>query len=128
MLRGVTPLKLPYKNQKEAGAAWGVMSWPHLLQEPKQLDPSREQSEKTEAALGQARRVWEEGGQIPAGCCLPAPSTGPSLPTAPPQELWRSSFLHHSNRCSCFHWPGASLMLLAVLLLLGCHGSQPAGR
>ncbi|KAM9210912.1 transmembrane protein 94 isoform 7-T8 [Dugong dugon] len=43
------------------------------------------------------------------------------------KEMWRSSFLHHSNRCSCFHWPGASLMLLAVLLLLGCHGSQPAG-
>nr|XP_031324931.1 transmembrane protein 94 isoform X1 [Camelus dromedarius] len=43
------------------------------------------------------------------------------------KETWRSSFLHHSNRCSCFHWPGASLMLLAVLLLLGCHGSQPAG-
>ncbi|XP_070339721.1 transmembrane protein 94 isoform X13 [Equus asinus] len=43
------------------------------------------------------------------------------------KELWRSSFLHHSNRCSCFHWPGASLMLLAVLLLLGCYGSQPAG-
>ncbi|XP_037663978.1 transmembrane protein 94 isoform X10 [Choloepus didactylus] len=43
------------------------------------------------------------------------------------KEMWRSSFLHHSNRCSCFHWPGAALMLLAVLLLLGCHGSQPAG-
>uniref|UniRef100_A0A452R343 Transmembrane protein 94 n=1 Tax=Ursus americanus TaxID=9643 RepID=A0A452R343_URSAM len=39
-------------------------------------------------------------------------------------KLWRSSFLHHSNRCSCFHWPGASLMLLAVLLLLGCHGTR----
>ncbi|XP_033038046.1 transmembrane protein 94 isoform X2 [Trachypithecus francoisi] len=44
------------------------------------------------------------------------------------KEVWRSSFLHHSNRCSCFHWPGASLMLLAVLLLLGCCGGQPAGR
>ncbi|EHB10775.1 hypothetical protein GW7_04468 [Heterocephalus glaber] len=43
------------------------------------------------------------------------------------KEVWRSSFLHHSNRCSCFHWPGASLMLLAVLLLLGCFGGQPAG-
>ncbi|XP_040124389.2 transmembrane protein 94 isoform X9 [Ictidomys tridecemlineatus] len=43
------------------------------------------------------------------------------------KEAWRSSFLHHSNRCSCFHWPGASLMLLAVLLLLGCYGGQPAG-
>ncbi|XP_075418327.1 transmembrane protein 94 isoform X1 [Tenrec ecaudatus] len=44
------------------------------------------------------------------------------------KEGWRSSFLHHSNRCSCFHWPGASLMLLAVLLLLlGCHGGQPGG-
>ncbi|XP_014644744.1 PREDICTED: uncharacterized protein KIAA0195 homolog isoform X5 [Ceratotherium simum simum] len=43
------------------------------------------------------------------------------------KELWRTSFLHHSNRCSCFHWPGASLMLLAVLLLLSCYGSQPAG-
>nr|XP_054393312.1 transmembrane protein 94 isoform X11 [Pongo abelii] len=43
------------------------------------------------------------------------------------KEVWRSSFLHHSNRCSCFHWPGASLMLLAVLLLLGCCGGQPAG-
>ncbi|XP_036853022.2 transmembrane protein 94 isoform X1 [Manis javanica] len=43
------------------------------------------------------------------------------------KEMWSSSFLHHGNRCSCFHWPGASLMLLAVLLLLGCSGSQPAG-
>nr|XP_013002442.1 transmembrane protein 94 isoform X9 [Cavia porcellus] len=43
------------------------------------------------------------------------------------KEAWRNSFLHHSNRCSCFHWPGASLMLLAVLLLLGCCGGQPAG-
>uniref|UniRef100_A0A5F8GF47 Transmembrane protein 94 n=1 Tax=Monodelphis domestica TaxID=13616 RepID=A0A5F8GF47_MONDO len=43
------------------------------------------------------------------------------------KEIWKRSFLHHSNRCSCFHWPGASLMLLAVLLLLGCYGSQPAG-
>ncbi|XP_045428145.1 transmembrane protein 94 isoform X9 [Pipistrellus kuhlii] len=43
------------------------------------------------------------------------------------KEVWRSSFLHHSNRWSCFHWPGASLMLLAALLLLGCYGGQPAG-
>ncbi|KAH0518681.1 hypothetical protein LTLLF_115435 [Microtus ochrogaster] len=43
------------------------------------------------------------------------------------KETWRSSFLHLSNRCSCFHWPGASLMLLAVLLLLCCCGGQPAG-
>ncbi|XP_043820657.1 transmembrane protein 94 isoform X4 [Dromiciops gliroides] len=43
------------------------------------------------------------------------------------KEIWKRSFLHHSNRCSCFHWPGASLMLLAVLLLLGCYGNQPAG-
>ncbi|XP_051851058.1 transmembrane protein 94 isoform X6 [Antechinus flavipes] len=43
------------------------------------------------------------------------------------KEIWKRSFLHHGNRCSCFHWPGASLMLLAVLLLLGCYGSQPAG-
>uniref|UniRef100_A0A452H1Q1 Uncharacterized protein n=1 Tax=Gopherus agassizii TaxID=38772 RepID=A0A452H1Q1_9SAUR len=41
---------------------------------------------------------------------------------------WKSnSFLYHGNRCSCFHWPGASLMLLAVLLLLCCYGSQPHG-
>ncbi|XP_032648821.1 transmembrane protein 94 isoform X3 [Chelonoidis abingdonii] len=43
------------------------------------------------------------------------------------KEVWRSSFLYHGNRCSCFHWPGASLMLLAVLLLLCCYGSQPHG-
>uniref|UniRef100_A0A8C0BH48 Transmembrane protein 94 n=1 Tax=Buteo japonicus TaxID=224669 RepID=A0A8C0BH48_9AVES len=43
------------------------------------------------------------------------------------REVWRSSFLYHGNRCSCFHWPGASLMLLAVLLLLCCYGSQPQG-
>lgn len=52
----------------------------------------------------------------------------PLTPLPAPQEVWRSSFLHHSNRCSCFHWPGASLMLLAALLLLGCYGGQPAGR
>ncbi|XP_068932519.1 transmembrane protein 94 isoform X6 [Petaurus breviceps papuanus] len=43
------------------------------------------------------------------------------------KEIWKRSFLHHGNRCSCFHWPGASLMLLVVLLLLGCYGNQPAG-
>ncbi|CAH2302414.1 transmembrane 94 isoform X1 [Pelobates cultripes] len=40
---------------------------------------------------------------------------------------WRRSFLYHANRSSCFHWPGAALMLLATLLLLCCHGSQPEG-
>ncbi|XP_019373773.1 PREDICTED: transmembrane protein 94 isoform X1 [Gavialis gangeticus] len=43
------------------------------------------------------------------------------------KEVWRSSFLYHGNRCSCFHWPGASLMLLAAVLLLCCYGSQPQG-
>ncbi|XP_069510905.1 transmembrane protein 94 isoform X2 [Ambystoma mexicanum] len=44
------------------------------------------------------------------------------------KEVWRRrSFLYHGNRSSCFHWPGASLMLLAVLLLLCCYGSQPNG-
>ncbi|XP_064423625.1 transmembrane protein 94 isoform X4 [Latimeria chalumnae] len=45
----------------------------------------------------------------------------------PWKERWRKSFLHHSNRCSSFHWPGAALMLLAVILLLCCHQSQPEG-
>ncbi|XP_018417051.1 PREDICTED: transmembrane protein 94 isoform X1 [Nanorana parkeri] len=40
---------------------------------------------------------------------------------------WRRSFLHHGNRSSCFHWPGALLMLIATLLLLCCYGSQPDG-
>nr|XP_056713530.1 transmembrane protein 94 isoform X1 [Euleptes europaea] len=43
------------------------------------------------------------------------------------KEVWKASFLYHGNRCSCFHWPGASLMLLTVLLLLCCYGSQPEG-
>ncbi|XP_069056247.1 transmembrane protein 94 isoform X2 [Pleurodeles waltl] len=45
------------------------------------------------------------------------------------KDVWRGrrSFLYHENRSSCFHWPGASLMLLAVLLLLCCYGSQPDG-
>uniref|UniRef100_A0A8C5SLS4 Uncharacterized protein n=1 Tax=Laticauda laticaudata TaxID=8630 RepID=A0A8C5SLS4_LATLA len=44
------------------------------------------------------------------------------------KEVWKASFLYHGNRCSCFHWPGASLMLLAMLLLFCCYGSQPQGR
>ncbi|XP_042304372.1 transmembrane protein 94 isoform X7 [Sceloporus undulatus] len=43
------------------------------------------------------------------------------------KDVWKTSFLYHGNRCSCFHWPGASLMLLTVLLLLCCYGSQPQG-
>jgi len=44
------------------------------------------------------------------------------------QELWAKSFLHHDNRHSCFHWPGAVLTLVVVVGLLCCHGSQPEGR
>ncbi|XP_068119528.1 endoplasmic reticulum magnesium-transporting P-type ATPase isoform X2 [Hyperolius riggenbachi] len=40
---------------------------------------------------------------------------------------WRQSFLYHGNRSSCFHWPGALLMLIATVLLLCCYGIQPAG-
>ncbi|KAM4662944.1 transmembrane protein 94 isoform 2-T3 [Discoglossus pictus] len=40
---------------------------------------------------------------------------------------WRRSFLYHGNRSSCFHWPGAALMMLATLILFCCYGSQPAG-
>ncbi|XP_061564599.1 transmembrane protein 94 isoform X2 [Cololabis saira] len=43
------------------------------------------------------------------------------------QERWASSFVHHGNRHSCLHWPGAALTLLVVLGLLCCHGSQPVG-
>lgn len=89
----------------------------------------------TEAATA-GRIGWarEESSQILAGQRVPAPSCPPACPPAshspapPLQEMWRSSFLHHGNRCSCFHWPGALLMLLAVLLLLACCGGQPAGR
>ncbi|XP_075033961.1 transmembrane protein 94 isoform X2 [Mixophyes fleayi] len=42
-------------------------------------------------------------------------------------KAWRRSFLYHGNRSSCFHWPGAALMLLATLLLLCCYGNQPDG-
>ncbi|XP_046888146.1 transmembrane protein 94 isoform X4 [Hypomesus transpacificus] len=43
------------------------------------------------------------------------------------QEQWAKSFLHHGNRHSCLHWPGAALTLLVVLGLLCCYGSQPLG-
>uniref|UniRef100_A0A8C7JHH6 Transmembrane protein 94 n=1 Tax=Oncorhynchus kisutch TaxID=8019 RepID=A0A8C7JHH6_ONCKI len=46
-------------------------------------------------------------------------------PTA--REQWVKSFLHHGNRHSCFHWPGAALTLLVVLGLLCCYGDQPHG-
>uniref|UniRef100_A0A671PBL1 Transmembrane protein 94-like n=1 Tax=Sinocyclocheilus anshuiensis TaxID=1608454 RepID=A0A671PBL1_9TELE len=42
-------------------------------------------------------------------------------------QQWAKSFLHHDNRHSCFHWPGAILTLIVVVGLLCCHGSQPAG-
>ncbi|CAB1338150.1 unnamed protein product, partial [Coregonus sp. 'balchen'] len=35
-------------------------------------------------------------------------------PTA--HEQWVKSFLHHGNRHSCLHWPGAALTLLVVLV------------
>uniref|UniRef100_A0A8C7JGQ7 Transmembrane protein 94 n=1 Tax=Oncorhynchus kisutch TaxID=8019 RepID=A0A8C7JGQ7_ONCKI len=44
-----------------------------------------------------------------------------------PTEQWVKSFLHHGNRHSCFHWPGAALTLLVVLGLLCCYGDQPHG-
>nr|XP_014344777.1 PREDICTED: uncharacterized protein KIAA0195-like [Latimeria chalumnae] len=40
------------------------------------------------------------------------------------KEVWRDHFLHHSNRWSSLHWPGALLMLLAAVTLIGCHDSQ----
>ncbi|XP_041938514.1 transmembrane protein 94 isoform X1 [Alosa sapidissima] len=43
------------------------------------------------------------------------------------QDLWKQSFLHQSNRHSCFHWPGAALTLVVVFGLVCCHGSQPNG-
>ncbi|KAJ8399770.1 hypothetical protein AAFF_G00408750 [Aldrovandia affinis] len=43
------------------------------------------------------------------------------------QDLWAKRFLHHNNRHSSFHWPGAALTLLVVLGLLCCYGSQPQG-
>uniref|UniRef100_A0A4W5MQS1 Transmembrane protein 94 n=1 Tax=Hucho hucho TaxID=62062 RepID=A0A4W5MQS1_9TELE len=46
-------------------------------------------------------------------------------PTA--QEQWVNSFLHHGNRHSCLHWPGAALTLLVVVGLLCCYGDQPHG-
>uniref|UniRef100_A0A8C7JNB9 Transmembrane protein 94 n=1 Tax=Oncorhynchus kisutch TaxID=8019 RepID=A0A8C7JNB9_ONCKI len=44
-----------------------------------------------------------------------------------PTARWVKSFLHHGNRHSCFHWPGAALTLLVVLGLLCCYGDQPHG-
>lgn len=43
------------------------------------------------------------------------------------QEQWTRSFLHHGNRHSCLHWPGAALTVLVALGLLCCYGSQPRG-
>ncbi|XP_062858998.1 transmembrane protein 94 isoform X2 [Trichomycterus rosablanca] len=43
------------------------------------------------------------------------------------KELWTKSFLHHDDRHSCFHWPGAALTLVVVIGLLCGHGSQPEG-
>ncbi|XP_035260533.1 transmembrane protein 94-like isoform X2 [Anguilla anguilla] len=37
------------------------------------------------------------------------------------QSAWRRSFLHHSVRWSCLHWPSVLLMLLCAVALLGCH-------
>uniref|UniRef100_A0A8C7GFB3 Transmembrane protein 94 n=1 Tax=Oncorhynchus kisutch TaxID=8019 RepID=A0A8C7GFB3_ONCKI len=44
-----------------------------------------------------------------------------------PTEQWVKSFLHHGNRHSCLHWPGAALTLLVVVGLLCCYGDQPHG-
>uniref|UniRef100_A0A674EEF0 Transmembrane protein 94 n=1 Tax=Salmo trutta TaxID=8032 RepID=A0A674EEF0_SALTR len=44
-----------------------------------------------------------------------------------PTTQWVKSFLHHGNRHSCLHWPGAALTLLVVVGLLCCYGDQPHG-
>uniref|UniRef100_A0A673Z243 Transmembrane protein 94 n=1 Tax=Salmo trutta TaxID=8032 RepID=A0A673Z243_SALTR len=44
-----------------------------------------------------------------------------------PTAQWVKSFLHHGNRHSCLHWPGAALTLLVVVGLLCCYGNQPHG-
>lgn len=51
----------------------------------------------------------------------------PTQRRPPVKERWTKSFLHHGNRHSCLHWPGAALTLLVVLGLLCCYGSQPQG-
>ncbi|XP_043940880.1 transmembrane protein 94 isoform X2 [Protopterus annectens] len=43
------------------------------------------------------------------------------------KDIWLKSFLHHGNRRSSFHWPGAFLMFLAGGILLGSYGSEPEG-
>lgn len=43
------------------------------------------------------------------------------------RELLAKSFLHHGDRHSCLHWPGAALTLLVALGLLCCYGNQPRG-
>ncbi|KAI5623418.1 transmembrane protein 94 isoform X1, partial [Silurus asotus] len=43
------------------------------------------------------------------------------------KELWAKSFLHHNDRHSCFHWPGAAFTLFVVIGLLCCKDKQPKG-
>lgn len=124
--QGLGPTEAPRKIRKKPGFLPESCPDPSRCRSPTGWTPAKTKMRRQRQPQGLGRWVSGEGGPFPRPC----PGLSPLSPCPPPlpQEMWRSSFLHHSNRCSCFHWPGASLMLLAVLLLLGCYGGQPAGR
>lgn len=88
-------------SPRDPGLPRRLMSWVHLAQEPGRRPRQPWGGEggagggtaNRSEGWGRVKQLWEEGGQIPAGCCIPAPSPGPRSPppflTSSPPHLLR---------------------------------------
>ncbi|XP_063077900.1 transmembrane protein 94 isoform X2 [Engraulis encrasicolus] len=89
-----------------------------------ELKDKKQEEQVTPLGLSTTQALWTLHNQLSS---LLEQHQGTSKRRQTLQDLWAHSFLHHNNRHSCLHWPGAVLTLVVVLGLLCCHGSQPYG-